>query len=217
MFADELKAVFCFVMCLIFALCWFNIEPHIALSRVILEKSACLRNPRIASDAPKRLFVDLDGTVAEWRNLKVESEEELYSILMSDGYYRWLRPYRKILGAVRRVAKQNENVFILTHYIPNCAAKADKDAWIDEYLPEIPPSRRIFVPCSDKKEDYVPGGVRKGDILLDDYTRNLLKWPGIGVKAINPINHTRQTWKGSSVGYKARVGSIANLLSALLK
>ena len=43
--------------------------------------------------AKKRLFVDMDGTLAEWRS--EAGPEELYE----KGYFESLRPYSAILGA----------------------------------------------------------------------------------------------------------------------
>ena len=164
-----------------------------------------------------RLFVDMDGTLAEWQSPVASSEEQLYRILKSRGYFRNLRPHTNVVEAVRKLClKTDIPVFIASCYIPGCPALQDKKEWLDEYLPELPVRNRIFIPCGSKKEEHVPGGIRENDVLLDDYTKNLKEWSGIGVKLINPVNHSHGSWKGCSVGYKASVEEITEALIKIL-
>ena len=44
-----------------------------------------------------RLFVDMDGTLAEWRTISVSSEEEQYRILKVHEYYRTLNPNNNLV------------------------------------------------------------------------------------------------------------------------
>ena len=58
----------------------------------------------------------------------------------------------------------------------------------------------MFVENGCRKSLSVPGGLRKTDILLDDYSRNLHDWAeagAIGVKLLNDINNTHGTWTNS--------------------
>lgn len=165
------------------------------------------------NEEPGRLFVDLDGTLAEWRRLGLMSEEDLFALLKSDGYYRTLKPYENVLKAVRELVRlDKDRVYILSSYIPDCPALLDKECWVDEHLPEIPDTHRIFVPYGEKKADWIPGTVRQRDVLLDDYNKNLRAWPGIGVKVVNPVNHQSGSWEGMRVGYKANPRAIMRLV-----
>lgn len=55
------------------------------------------------------------------------------------------------------------------------------------------------MPCGEDKKAYVD--LKEGDLLLDDYTKNLIDWepPGTGVKLLNGINHTNESWRGNTI------------------
>ena len=59
---------------------------------------------------PRRIFVDMDGTLAEWKN--VESENVLYE----KGYYENLKPNENLLNAIKELIQKGENVFILSSF-----------------------------------------------------------------------------------------------------
>ena len=164
-----------------------------------------------------RICVDMDGTIAEWRNidLKLDEQEEadpatvaskLFEILTQRGYYESLRPIHKVLHAVDELTKNPDvEVFIITCYLPNTEKSSpyqEKNSWLDDLLPQIDKAHRIFVPNGEDKTRYVPGGVKSTDFLLDDYTKNLNDWEaagGVGIKILNGINHTKGTWAGSKI------------------
>ena len=141
-----------------------------------------------------RLFVDMDGTLAEFR--PVQQMETLYE----KGYFLDLSPIANVVEAIQEVVKQKEcDVYILSSVVDSGYAVEEKNKWLDCYLPEISSEYRIFLPCGDNKSDYVPYGIRENDILLDDYTANLLAWPQKGIKLLNGINHTHGRWQGDCI------------------
>lgn len=144
-----------------------------------------------------RIFIDMDGTLAKWGT--IESNEELYR----KDYYKNLEPNYDILTDVKRLICDNKNVYILSHYLTDSDyAKADKEQWLEKYLPELDKSKRIFIPYGASKAAFVDknyGAITSTDYLVDDFTQNLIEWKlygGTGIKYINGINHTRKTWKG---------------------
>lgn len=144
----------------------------------------------------KRLFVDMDGTLAVFHPVK--ELETLYE----PGYFSDLSPIRNVVVAIRNIVQENPEVevFILSAYLSDSQyALTEKNAWLNRFLPEIDKDHRLFVPCGKNKADYIPGGVRGTDFLLDDYTHNLILWqpPGKGIKLLNGINHTRGSWQDS--------------------
>lgn len=145
----------------------------------------------------QRIFVDMDGTLYEWR--KNAAFEELFE----QYYFSSLRPQKNVLEAVRELTKDpNYDVYILSAVFSpeeNPYALAEKNQRLDEDLPEIDQEHRVFCDCGEPKGEYIPGGVRKTDILLDDYSRNLHEWPGVGIKLINDVNATHGTWLGDRV------------------
>ena len=147
----------------------------------------------------KRVFVDMDGTLAVWN--KGKKTEDLYQ----PGYFAELVPQPTVVEAIKILANQCKNeveVFTLsTVLVDNPYAIPDKNRWLDRYLPEINAEHRIFVPGSIPKYLAVPDGIRANDTLLDDYTANLVSWSAFarGVKILNGINHSRGTWLGEKV------------------
>ena len=143
-----------------------------------------------------RLFVDLDGTLAVFT--PVEQLETLYE----QGYFANLKPHGNAIEGLKMFMQANPEteVFVLSSVLTDSRyALEEKQAWLDRYLPEIDHGHRIFPPCGEDKSDYVPEGINKTDILLDDYTDNLLAWQqegGTGIKMMNGINGTKGRWEG---------------------
>lgn len=148
----------------------------------------------------QRLFVDMDGTLAVFK--PVDTLETLYE----KGYFLNLEPHENVVSAVKDIIKDHPEieVNILSAYLTDSKYALDeKNAWLDKYLPEIPRENRVFMPCGDNKKDYIEGGVRPNDFLLDDYTKNLNDWqpPARGIKLLNAINHTRGSWAYDRIRY----------------
>lgn len=147
----------------------------------------------------KRVFIDMDGTLAVWN--KCKQIEDLYQ----PGYFAELAPQPTVVKAAKLLAvkhKDEVEVFILSAVLEdNPNAIPDKNKWLDRHLPEIDAEHRVFVSGSMPKHMAVPGGIRADDTLLDDYTANLLAWVSYarGVKLLNGINHSRGTWQGTRV------------------
>lgn len=149
----------------------------------------------------KKVYVDMDGTLAEWRT-DLRSEEELFE----KGYFLNLRDNPGIVEAVKGLLEnRNCEVYILSHYLEESLyAKAEKEEWLRRYLPELGNENIVFVPYGREKALYAgsEGALTKDDILLDDYSKNLFEWEnagGRGIKFMNGVNGTKGTWKGDSV------------------
>ncbi len=143
-----------------------------------------------------RIFVDMDGTLAQWNNVEFEQ-------LFEQGYYRNLKPNQALVADVNKLIKKGEDVYILSAYLTDSEyAKAEKEEWVRQYLPELKDENKIFVPYGTNKAEYLKehySPIKADDYLIDDYTQNLLEWKeygGTGVKYLNGINHTRGTWQG---------------------
>ena len=139
-----------------------------------------------------RLFVDMDGTLAVWNNVYLEQ-------LYEPGYFRNLPPLDRMIQKVTAFGHQGEaEVFILSAYLPDSPyALKEKQEWLDQYLPGVDAGHRLFLPCGENKGHSVPGGIHFTDFLLDDYTKNLQEWTaagGTGIKLLNGINSTQNTW-----------------------
>ena len=171
-----------------------------------------------------RLFVDMDGTLAEFKKIHIDvnelediqtAKERLQEILRAPGYFRSLAPQTNVVEAVRHLAEGGEiEVFIITCYLEHCSALYEKNEWLDKYLPVIDKEHRIFVPDGKNKSCYVPGNVNKNDFLLDDYTYNLCDWSvfGTGIKLLNGINSTKGSWQDSALSYDRTPEELTNAI-----
>lgn len=163
----------------------------------------------------QRLLVDLDGTAAKFTPV------DTLEILYEKGYFRNLEPQMNVINAVKEIIRDHpeKEVYILSSVLSDSPyAEQEKNEWIDEYLPEIDSGHRIFPPCGKDKKDFVPGGIRQDDVLLDDYTNNLINWqpPAKGIKVLNGINHTHGTWKYDRVSIQKEPSEIAaNIISIM--
>lgn len=147
---------------------------------------------------PPRLFVDIDGTLAEFK--PVDTLETLYE----KDYFRNLKPLDNVVNAIKIMKEKypDVEVYTLSAYLTDSKyALEEKNAWLDQHLPEIDRSHRIYCPCGSDKKDYIPGGIQPTDHLMDDYTSNLLSWepPARGIKLLNGINHTKGTWLNTRI------------------
>ena len=141
-----------------------------------------------------RFFIDMDGTLAEWRDIKSNSE------LYQKGYYESLKPNNYLLEEVKKLIKEGKDIYILSSFLSDSDyALKEKNIWLNKYLPELPVQKRIFVPYGDVKYKYLPSKITSFDYLIGDHTKNLLDWKeagGTGIKFLNGINHIKGVWQG---------------------
>ena len=182
-----------------------------------------------------RIFFDMDGTLAEWRNIMFSTQikkpedveravEKLNRILTTKGYYYSLLPHTSLCESAEILSgKENTELYIITCVMPaneTCSPEEEKRRWIKREVPFIKEENIIIVPNGKNKTKYVPGGIKKGDVLVDDFTKNLREWEeagGIGVKFLNEINEKKGTWRGNAVSIESSPEQIAEDLIASAK
>ena len=157
----------------------------------------------------KRLYVDIDGTLAEFK--VVDTLETLYE----QGYFLNLKPNENVVEAIKLIVAENDDieVFIMSSILSDSRYALDeKNAWLNKYLPEIDKEHRIFPPCGRDKKEYVSDGIKQDDFLLDDYSHNLTLWepPGRGIKIMNGINGTKGSWISDKISIEKSGEEIAN-------
>ena len=144
-----------------------------------------------------RAFFDMDGTLARFYDA-----EDCLEQMHQEGYYKNLGVHAKMRESMGQMIDifGIENVFIISACIDTPYCKKEKLIWLKENIPfDLPSKNIILVPCGVPKTDFIPGGVKETDFLIDDYNKNLSDWVaagGTGIKAINPINHVHGSWKG---------------------
>lgn len=164
----------------------------------------------------KRLFVDLDGTLAEFR--KVDTLEKLYE----KNYFLELKPHENVVDAIKNIIKNHPEieVYILSAVLSDSKYALDeKNQWLDKYLPEITQEYRIFPPCGADKKDFIAGGVSSTDYLLDDYSINLNAWepPARGIKLMNGINGNHGTWQSDRLGIDKSADELSTNIVSIMK
>lgn len=147
-----------------------------------------------------RLFVDIDGTLAAWR--AVDEFEEL----LAPGFYRDMHPNTNVVRALEILKESHGDeleIFTLGA-IPREAklARNEKDKWLDAHVSAVDSEHRIYCFCDERKCDVIPGSIRPSDVLLDDYTKNLMEWAkkAKALKLLNGVNNSKGTWQGEKVG-----------------
>lgn len=156
------------------------------------------------SDLKRRwLFIDMDGTIAEWKPSESVAFEDLYE----QGYFLNLLAYEPVVQAITLLMKVHPDVeiHILSSYLTDSAyALSEKNEWLDRHL-NISEVYRHFCPSTKSKPEFIKeiyGSIAENDFLLDDYSVNLHDWKdagGTGIKLMNGVNGTVGTWKGATV------------------
>lgn len=162
----------------------------------------------------RRLFVDMDGTMVTWR--AAEREEDL----LEPGFFLNAPANIEVVKAVNALSgDQDVEVFSLSAYFTESAyALQEKNEWLDTRT-KIRGENRVFCPYGADKTLFVPGGIRPDDVLLDDYTPNLVAWAkrGCAVKLLNGINGTKGTWTGPALPMAMGAELLAEALRKILR
>ena len=150
-----------------------------------------------------RIFFDMDGVLAEYRQVPVEE-------YLRKGYFAELAPRAEALQALADLAQdpRYEVHTLSAVFAENPYAEDEKREWLQRHLPEqaLRNLTSLFCFCGESKADAVPGGVRPTDILIDDHNANLLDWQrqGVAIKMLNGINDRHGSWKGLRAGGSSR-------------
>ena len=128
----------------------------------------------------KNLYIDMDGVLAHFEKEK----NALYRFKNEDKFFQKLKPIRKNLKAIKKLAK-NHKVYILSAS-PNKRADLDKRIWLKKHLPQISQSNVILCRLGENKAKYVKD--IKNSTLIDDYTLNLVKFRESGGNVIKFLN-----------------------------
>lgn len=143
----------------------------------------------------KRLFIDSDGTLFEW---KVGAS--LYEVTQP-GYFSNLKPMENVIEGIKMFHEKHPDIElrIATHTLCNEYALKEKRESFKKYVPFIKLIQ--FIPYGTDKNDYIKV-ISKDDYLLDDFSQNCFKWEeagGIAIKLRNGINSKHGTWQGNAI------------------
>lgn len=140
------------------------------------------------------LFIDMDGVLAVYHH-------DILAVMHDKGFFYNRPPINHMLEVVKGLIRENNyNAYILSSVIDSPYCVPEKKSWLDKYLPEIAIENRIFVPYGTVKAEFVKDKVVLKDrvnVLIDDYTDNLVNWAlpnPVPIKTLNGMNSTNGTW-----------------------
>lgn len=149
------------------------------------------------------LFVDMDGTIAKFY-YKKNYLEKMYE----QGYFENL-PLYAIAKHIDDFAKKDTcvNVYILSACVNSKYCEQEKTEWLLKNMPNINPKNFLFTKVGESKAQKIALSVENIgsyiNVLLDDYTLNLVEWEKsenmVGVKFLNGMNDTTKSWQGAKV------------------
>ena len=149
-----------------------------------------------------RVFVDMDGTVAEWL---INGEWQ------KQGYFESLPAMETVCTAVKELRKDRHYIVKFLTCAPSDEAQKEKLRWLLKMFEDIDEKDVIFVPYGENKSEYIVNP-NKNDILLDDHTPNCLAWQGKAVKVMNGINGRGGRWQGRRIYADDSVVGILNII-----
>lgn len=143
------------------------------------------------------LFVDMDGTVAKFYH-----DKNFLHKMMTKGYFENLLPYA-IAEQINALASTTKiNVCILSACVDTPYCKVEKIKWLAKHMPNV--KTAIFTMVGENKVQAVSEHYGNDiNILLDDYSHNLIQWEQaganwIGIKYLNGRNNKSKQWKGKT-------------------
>lgn len=150
----------------------------------------------------KAFYVDIDGTLARFH----DADKMFIEAMWTPGFYRELKPFENLVEAVRMFLVRNPNaeVFVLSAVLDTDPPfiEGEKNAWLDEFVPEIDRGHRIFTKAGEDKSKYL-NMYGRDCFLLDDFNKNLYEFEaakGHPIKFHNDVNHRGRGEFGGSKG-----------------
>lgn len=124
------------------------------------------------------IFYDMDNTLADFSLTNHNALEQMFE----KGYFENLEPLMDIRVTIEILQKLGYEVVILSACVDSEFCITEKIKWLNKYLPTITRENMVFTAVGEKKTDYVNP---VGNVLVDDYGKNLNDWyneGGIPVK-----------------------------------
>jgi len=154
----------------------------------------------------KRLFVDMDGTLARFHD-EVMYIERMYE----EGFFNGLKPFDNMVLGIKEFMRMHPDVdvYIISSAIDSSFCEKEKNLWLDKYIPEIGEEKRLFPAIGISKADYIAQKteipVSQDDYLLDDYNKGLFEFQAAGGKAIKCHNNINHKGLGRHGGQKGKL------------
>lgn len=141
----------------------------------------------------KYVFVDMDGTIAEWGypDGRISGEYKF-------GDYIGKNPINDVIAEIYNMfssteENQKEYIIMVVSAVPNTKAAMEKNVWLDNFF-NVPYPNRIYINQNEDKVEIIKfyleniiGVEPKGNsILIDDKKEILIKGNEIGMEVYHP-------------------------------
>lgn len=168
--------------------------------QAIIEKSIkfnkCLKNLEKVVDkvsiieyfTNKNIFVDMDGTIAAYQHLPLDSFGCIDFI--SGEYFKNSIPVYPIIDKLKKYKEKGYNLYILSA-IPDSICEKEKNEWLDKYCPFFEKENRFFIGNKKYKNVMLRNLLNKMKIdkkdvtVIDDDHQVLLNLNLLGINAIH--------------------------------
>lgn len=157
----------------------------------------------------KKIYFDMDGVLATW-NPNASLEE-----VSSKGYFLNCKPMKEMVEAVKLLIEADYPVHILSSVFMDEHSIPDKKLWLHKHIPSLKEENMHFATYGQPKAAAIEK-ITTEDVLIDDFTNNLLEWPAKAIKVYNGINGTKGRWKGFCVHSNAEPNLLFKQLKALI-
>ena len=162
----------------------------------------------------KKLFIDMDGVLAEWR---WDGTDHIYE----EGYYANLKPLLAVSIVNSLLHSFRDSIYILSAVLTDSPfAESEKRKWLKDNLPDLKEENILFSGYGmGSKSDFIKekfGEIDANYLLLDDYGVNLKEWAGTPIKFYNGVNGRGKTRYEHSVGVNENLIAATKRLSAML-
>lgn len=142
----------------------------------------------------RKNYFDMDGVLADFDG----QPNALERFINERGFFTQLKPTCLCKELEEIIKATSPNDYYILSSSPNKKGDIEKMIWIYENIPSFKPENVIFVRGGDKKKEYA----KPNDVLVDDYSENLIQWEqagGVAIKCLNGRNGKGKKWKGATL------------------
>lgn len=149
---------------------------------------------------PITVYLDMDGVMFFYEKEAYHAPKNETPLFMQKNkhYFQTVRPDPRIQKLVYKLTDNRIPVYILSHCFPgDMLEEHTNDKWesIKRYYPRLAVPEQFIITTISKPEIIIKTQnrkLKKTDILIDDYNKNLNEWTesgGTALKYINGINN----------------------------
>lgn len=160
-----------------------------------LKKSIEILNPicdefiRVPYFTNEHVFVDIDGTLAEYQNLPVDNDGDINFV--GYGVFKYSLPVNEMITRVKMLQKMGKEIYIISAS-PNSIANTEKLVWLNKHVNFIEHDHIYFVGNKNFKHTFLKHLMLKLNLkpnqcmVIDDDHRILDLYRTVGVNPVHP-------------------------------